>query len=229
MKRQKKYLVINADDFGLSRAVNRGILECHTRGVVTSASLMVDRPGARQAAALARDHGSLAVGLHWDAGEDGNSIDLGSRQAVRRAFGRQLDRFHHLMGRLPTHVDSEAHVHRGLMTLFRELVAPLRVPLRGDGRVRFVGGFYAQWYPRVTNLRHVSVPTLQQLLREEVGAGWTELSCHPGYLASDYQSNYYREREAEIRTLTHPRVRRTIEQLGIHLVSYRDYHARGPE
>ena len=36
-----KYLIVNADDFGASAGVNRGILECHTRGVVTSTSLMV--------------------------------------------------------------------------------------------------------------------------------------------------------------------------------------------
>jgi predicted glycoside hydrolase/deacetylase ChbG (UPF0249 family) len=36
----EKYLIFNADDFGASSGVNRGILECHTRGVVTSASLM---------------------------------------------------------------------------------------------------------------------------------------------------------------------------------------------
>ena len=35
---------MNADDFGFSSGINRGIVEAHERGIVTSASLMVDRP-----------------------------------------------------------------------------------------------------------------------------------------------------------------------------------------
>jgi hypothetical protein len=33
----------------------------------------------------------------------------------------------------------------------------------------------------ITNLNYVRVPFLQKMLREEVGQGWTEFSCHPGY------------------------------------------------
>ncbi len=67
----KRFLIFNADDFGASTGVNRGILECHTRGVVTSASLMVTGRAAREAVAMSRDHPGLSVGLHWDVwGED---------------------------------------------------------------------------------------------------------------------------------------------------------------
>jgi predicted glycoside hydrolase/deacetylase ChbG (UPF0249 family) len=106
-------------------------------------------------------------------------------------------------------------------------VAPLGVPLRGDGRVHFVGGFYAQWEWQVTDLEYVSVPSLQKILREEVPAGWTEVSCHPGYRSPDYTSVYLAEREEEVRTLTDPRVRRTIDELGLRLVSYAYYPVAG--
>src|SRR5205823_5875996 len=123
-----RYLIVNADDFGASAGINRGILECHTRGVVTSASLMVTGRAARAAAAISRDHPALAVGLHWDVwGEDERDFDLADVPAVRDEFRRQLDEFHRLLGRSPTHVDSHRHAHRGaaLMPVFRELVAPL--------------------------------------------------------------------------------------------------------
>jgi predicted glycoside hydrolase/deacetylase ChbG (UPF0249 family) len=222
----EKYLIVNADDFGASAGVNRGILECHTRGVVTSTSLMVTGRAAGEAASMSRDHPALAVGLHWDVwGEDEREFDLDDVAAVRDEFRRQLDAFHRLLGRAPTHVDSHRHAHREehLMPVFRELVAPLGVPLRDDGRVQFVGGFYAQWEWMVTNLEYVSVPFLQRLLREEVPAGWTELSCHPGYVSPDFASVYNGERETEVRTLTDPRVRQTLAELGIRLASYADY------
>jgi predicted glycoside hydrolase/deacetylase ChbG (UPF0249 family) len=226
-----KYLIINADDFGASDGINRGIVECHARGVVNSTSLMVTGRCAREAAAMSRDHPRLSVGLHWDVlGEDERTFDLSNEPAVRAEFQRQLDEFYRLMGKAPTHVDSHRHVHSdpALMPLFAELVAPLGVPLRGDGRVGFVGGFYAQWEWRVTNLDYVGVPFLEKLLHEEVPVGWTELSCHPGYVSPDFSSAYFAEREEEVRTLTDPRILRTIHDLGICLVSYADVPAPAP-
>ena len=226
MKHVEKYLIVIADDFGASAGVNRGILECHTHGVVTSTSLMVTGRAVHEAVALGRDHPALAVGLHFDVcGEDEREFDTEDVTAVRDEFRRQLDEFHRLLGRLPTHVDSHRHVHRQehLMPVFRELVAPLGVPLRGDGRVHFVGGFYAQWEWQVTNLEYVGVPFLQRMLREEIVAAWTEVSCHPGYVTPDYSPVYLIEREAELRTLTDPRIRQTIDELGLSLASYAEY------
>lgn len=224
-----KYLVINADDFGASAGINRGIVECHSRGVVTSTSLMVTGREVREAVALSRDHPKLAIGLHWDVwGEDERDFDLSDVSAVRDEFRRQLDDFHGLLGRLPTHIDSHRHAHRheAISLVFQELVAPLSIPLRGACDVHFIGGFYAQWEWKVTNLEYVSVPFLQKLLLEEVTAGWTELACHPGYATKDFSSIYHTEREHEIRTLTDPRIRQTIDQLGICLVSYADLTER---
>jgi predicted glycoside hydrolase/deacetylase ChbG (UPF0249 family) len=222
----QKFLIVNADDFGASRGVNRGIVDCHVHGIVTSASLMVTGRAAQEAASLSRDHPRLSLGLHWDVcGEDERSFDLRDLGAVRDEFGRQVDAFDRLVGRRPTHVDSHRHAHRteNLLPVFEALVKPLGVPLRDVGPVRFVGGFYAQWEWKHTNLEYVSVPFLVRLLQEEVREGWTELSCHPGYVSPDFTSVYLQEREAEVRTLTDPRVRQAAEELDIRLVSYRDY------
>jgi chitin disaccharide deacetylase len=223
-----KYLIINADDFGASAGINRGILECHTRGVVTSTSLMVTGRAVGEAVAMSRDHPALAVGLHWDVcGEDEREFDLDDAGAVRDEFRRQLDAFQGLLGRLPTHVDSHRHVHRqeNVLPLIRELVAPLGLPLRGDGPVHFVGGFYAQWEWQVTELEHVSVAALQSILRDETADGWTEISCHPGYRWPDFSSVYHAEREAELVTLTDPAVPRMLEECDLRLASYADWAA----
>ena len=40
-KAMMRYLIVNADDFGLSHGVNRGVMQAHTAGILTSTSLMV--------------------------------------------------------------------------------------------------------------------------------------------------------------------------------------------
>ena len=221
-------VIVNADDFGASTGTNRGIVECHTRGVLTSTSMMVTGAAVDEAVELSREHPHLAIGLHWDViGEDEREFDLADHDAVRHEFATQLSRFHELMGRGPTHVDSHRHMHldEEVSELFAALVAPLGVPLRGHSPVRFVGNFYAQWEWGVTDLEHVSVAAFEQILREEVREGWTELSCHPGYVSEDYTPMYRHEREAELRTLTDPRIRAAIDEPGMSLESYATYGA----
>src|SRR5262245_39603269 len=65
----RRYLIVNADDFGQSRGVNRGIMEAHENGIVTSGSLMVRWPAAAEAATFARTHPDFSLGLHVDLGE----------------------------------------------------------------------------------------------------------------------------------------------------------------
>jgi chitin disaccharide deacetylase len=187
---------------------------------------MVTGQAAMEAVEVSRTCPDLAIGLHWDVtGEDNRPFNLDDLAAVRDEFDRQLDTFHHLLGHMPTHVDSHQHVHwtEHLMPLFGKMVESLGVPLRGDGRVQYVGGFYGQWEWKVTDLEHVSVPFLQWILRNEVLEGWTEISCHPGYVSPEFTSVYNHEREVEVQTLCDPRIRRTIQDLGIHLMSYADY------
>lgn len=220
-----KFLVVNADDFGYWPSVNRGIVDSHVGGVLTSASLMVTGHAVAEAVELSREHPSLSLGLHFDVwGEDERSFPTADAGAVRDEFLRQLEEFERLLGRLPTHVDSHRHVHREdhLFPVFVEVVEPLGVPLRGDGKVSYVGGFYAQWEWKKTQLEYVSVEHFERMLREEVADGWTEFGCHPGYV-NGMRSVYLQEREEEVRTLTDPRLKRTIEELGIRLAGFGEY------
>lgn len=220
-----RQLIVNADDFGQTAGINRGIVECHEHGIVTSTSLMVTGRAVEEAVELSRRNPALAIGLHFDVwGEDEREFDTHDLRATHDELNRQLDAFARLMGRPPTHIDSHRHAHRErhLFDAFLEWTIDLDVPVRGNGQVNFVGGFYAQWEWKVTNLEYVSVPFLQRMIREEVPVGVTELSCHPGYITSDYQGAYSDEREVEIRTLIDPRVRGTIVNEGIDLISYAD-------
>ena len=57
-------LIVNADDFGFTHGVNRGIVEGHSRGVVTSSTLMANGAAFSDAVALAQTVPQLSVGCH---------------------------------------------------------------------------------------------------------------------------------------------------------------------
>src|SRR6267378_3443838 len=98
-----RHLIVNADDFGQSPGVNRGIVTAHQRGIVTSTSMMVRWPAAAKAAELCRAHPRLSVGLHVDLGEWAcrggdwvavyEVVPLDDPAAVAKEVGRQLAEF----------------------------------------------------------------------------------------------------------------------------------------
>lgn len=60
----KKLLVVNADDFGFTGDVNRGIIEAHQRGILTATTLMATGSAFDDAARLAAENPRLDVGAH---------------------------------------------------------------------------------------------------------------------------------------------------------------------
>jgi chitin disaccharide deacetylase len=218
-----RYLVVNADDFGACAGVNRGIVEAHRRGIVTSASLMVAMPGSDEAASLARECPGLSVGLHASFADERRHpvADLSDPGACRAALDEQLMRFTDLLHRRPTHLDSHHHVHTlpGLLPHFRETAEQYGIPLRECSGVRYCSRFYGQW-ARESHPEHVSVTGLIRILEAELGDGVTELACHPGYPDPALVSSYADERELELRTLCDGRVRRFLDGCGIALVGF---------
>ena len=59
-----KRLIVNADDFGMTRGINRGIIEANGKGIVTAASIMVTGWAFEEAVQLARENPNLDIGLH---------------------------------------------------------------------------------------------------------------------------------------------------------------------
>jgi predicted glycoside hydrolase/deacetylase ChbG (UPF0249 family) len=221
-----KFLIVNADDFGYGRGINRGILEAHRQGVVTSATLVVNAPFTAEAVAIARDNPGLSVGLHANFTNEADRLCEFDDPAICRVeLRRQFDLFVELLGRLPTHLDSHQHVHRRRTTnaTFLELAEEHGLPLRDHSPVVFKGGFYGQWEYGVGEPDKVSLEQLERILRRElVAPGIWELACHPGYFDPEFEAVYHREREWELRTLTDPRLRVVLAEEGIRLIGFRD-------
>jgi predicted glycoside hydrolase/deacetylase ChbG (UPF0249 family) len=128
-------LIINADDFGISRGVNIGIMEAAEAGTVTSASVMVNLPDFDDAVERSASCPELSLGLHLNLTvgsplTNARSLtrrDTGEFYSLRSLLARaslgliepadvtaeclaQIDRMLDA-GVVPTHLDSHRHVH----------------------------------------------------------------------------------------------------------------------
>ncbi|TFI52377.1 ChbG/HpnK family deacetylase [Mastigocladus laminosus UU774] len=141
---QKRFAIINGDDFGFSSGVNQAIIKAHEEGVLTSTSLMVTADAAKEAVSLARTHPNLSVGLHLVlvcgksalppeqiphlVDEQGNfsnsSLMAGlryqfireTRSELRQEIRSQLEKFRST-GLPLSHVDGHLHMHMHPMIL----------------------------------------------------------------------------------------------------------------
>ncbi|MCC7367481.1 MAG: ChbG/HpnK family deacetylase [Chloroflexi bacterium] len=158
MSRHARQLIVNADDFGISRGVNRGIVEAHRHGLVTSASLMANLPSAEDALTRATTCPDLGLGLHLTltAGRplsrpdqvptlvdaDGGFFLLGvlltrlstgrvSTDELRRELTLQVE-WALQRGVQPDHLDAHHHVH------IHPRVAPVVIALAREHGIGWV-------------------------------------------------------------------------------------------
>jgi predicted glycoside hydrolase/deacetylase ChbG (UPF0249 family) len=153
-----KRLIINADDFGYTEGVVRGIIELHQRGLISSTSCMTNMPAWPEAAAYLRQHPELGAGVHlvFNAGRpvlpaeqvpallgpdgqflsDGRivrSLRRGATAQLRAEFRAQIERFIVDVGRPPDHLDNHCAISyvrpdRSQVTL--ELAQEYGLPIR---------------------------------------------------------------------------------------------------
>ena len=225
---EEKVVIFNADDFGYSSGITRGIVAAHLRGVVTSTSCMVNTPATEEAVEASRENPRLAIGLHVNFTNEADRLVAFEDPALARTeVRRQFDRFLSLFGRLPTHIDSHQHVHRidSCREAFLELAQETGLHLRDQSPVVYKGGFYGQWEFGVSEPDKVGVAFLLRMLREEFTAGTYELCCHPGYFDGAASFVYHRDRELELATLTDPAIRALLGELGLRLTGWRELPA----
>jgi hopanoid biosynthesis associated protein HpnK len=145
-----KRLIVSADDFGWSEAVNEGVLRAHLDGIVTSTTLMANLPGAAAGLDRARREApQLAIGLHLNltegtplrgaervesiVDEQGNLRhsmgalfqDAFLKRDVREAIAEELGAqaaWASDHGLKPSHLDSHKHVHQH-PAILREVIA----------------------------------------------------------------------------------------------------------
>ncbi len=245
-----KRLIVNADDFGRSSGINRGVAQAHDNGIVTSATLMVGLPGAAEAAELARARPNLGLGLHVAVSgappvlpaaripslvdERGqlrsklDHIDNADPREVLAEARAQFRRFRELTGRLPTHFDSHHHAHtRGpvleaLVTLAWEIGLPVRSPSdEVRQRLRHEGLATNDAFIDGFHAEGATSDNLADLLGR-VELGTSELMCHPAVVDEELRaaSGYAEPRGRELEALIQVDVRAVVQACGLQLVNY---------
>ena len=250
MTAEAKVLIVNADDFGLTAGVSRGILEAHRSGIVTSTTLLVNREIPTVQVEELKACG-LGVGVHLnltlgvpvsDPKRVPSLVDAegrfirDAREAAARAkpdearieLGTQIDVFRRIMGRFPTHLDTHHHVgrHEPILDLVLDFARALKVPVRSqDAAVRSAA-------------RRLGLRTPDHFMGESgpepywsrertlehlatLPAGLSEFMTHPGYFDDELAySRYGRQRETELAGLTDAAAKRAVERLGIRLAHF---------
>jgi predicted glycoside hydrolase/deacetylase ChbG (UPF0249 family) len=243
-------LIINADDLGRTPGINAGIFDAHRRGVVTSATMMVNYEAAEAVPALSVENPGLGIGLHVqitggepalprdrvrslvdDAGRLPPKPDgLGGaapREVLEEARA-QLARFRTIMRRDPTHFDSHHHSHRtpavleALVTLGRETGLPVRAASpEVAARLKREGIRTTDHFVEEFYDRGVTLDALLAIVAR-AAEGTTEVMCHPAVVDEELRatSGYAEVRTRELEVLTDPRVREAIDRAGLRLIHF---------
>ena len=133
-----KNLIVNADDLGWTEGVNRGIVEAHRKGLVTSTSLLANGRAFAAALGISRSNPELGIGVHLNLsdgppsapanevrgllGKSGELEDAADRllmkiagrslrvDEVEREWDAQVQKVRDA-GIQPSHLDGHKHVH----------------------------------------------------------------------------------------------------------------------
>jgi predicted glycoside hydrolase/deacetylase ChbG (UPF0249 family) len=214
-----RLLVVNADDLGYDPEIDRGILEAHARGIVTSATAMVGTPFS--ADALRGAPATLGIGLHavLDPSLEGDEVE--------RTLRDQLARFEALRGAPPTHLDSHKHLHaapaalEAFVRVARERGLPVRaLDATTRARLRAGGVFAVDRFLGDAALRPAWTAERLAAAIAALGDGTAEVMAHPGYRPSRARTSFGVEREAELAALCAPVVREAVVRAGVRLCDY---------
>ena len=232
-----KYLIPNADDFGFTRDVNRGIIEAHRHGILTATTLMASGAAFDDAVELARQNPDLDIGVHLVL------VDLEGfpptiprlifsipRMPIYEMLASQVRKVL-ATGIQPTHLDTHKHTHL-LPPVFNAVVRiaeEFHIPW-----VRRRFGTFG-WLPtrRCRSTDHFTgfrltgrygAAELAEVIRN-LPEGSTEFMCHPGLCTEELRAARTRlkdSRRRELDALTSPEVREAIQHSGVKLTRYRD-------
>ncbi|WP_152084299.1 chitin disaccharide deacetylase [Enterobacter oligotrophicus] len=244
-------LIVNADDFGLSKGQNYGIIEACRRGVVTSTTALVNGEAIEHAAQLSHEAPGLGVGMHFVLtlgmplspmpgltrdGQLGKWIwELAEQDAlpldeIARELDCQFNRFVDLFGREPTHIDSHHHVHMipAIFPIVVEFAQRKGVAMRVDREVRGLPEFAVTTTEGFSSAFYgdaIDEALFLQVLDASAARGECslEVMAHPAFVDNIVRkSAYCWPRLTELDVLTSASLKYAIAERGYRLGTFGD-------
>jgi predicted glycoside hydrolase/deacetylase ChbG (UPF0249 family) len=188
-------------------SINKGIIEAHTNGIVTSTSVMVNAVAADEAKDLTK-FPDLSIGLHFELKEILN---------VAAELERQIEKFVAIVGRQPDHLDTHKRhtTDEGIKEVLEDFSKTHNMPVR-NLNAKHIGSFGI-------NSGDSSVAQLKRSV-DEATDEYNELMTHCGY-SDGYlreQSSYNVPREDELRSICDTEIKRYIQDKGLTFANWRD-------
>lgn len=188
-------MIINADDFGLTHGVNKAIIECYNKGVISQTSIMTNMNYTNEALNLAKKYG-IPLRLHFNITQ-GNSL-LDGRQFSANRISELSDYFieeelklqlNLLLNNSIKYVGIDCHHNINLINNNIDNIIK-----KYDNRVRKNEGLCKSIF------KQRDVITLLTSLGDKT---ITEIMVHPGYYDKELEqlTTYSKEREEELNLL----------------------------
>ncbi len=238
-----KEIIINVDDFGLSRAYNYGIIDGYQQGVISSTTLLINAKEVKHAINLAKENPGLGLGLHLALttfpaitkaeaiSTNGNlnsqkyyheMIEQIDSDVIKAELEAQIEKFIKLVGKKPTHLDMHHHMHRyaKVEKVVIELANKYQLLLRNSETNQGICIVNIDFYGENVNLKQLkkSINELTEV-KSEV---YKELCIHAGYIDCDVLniSSYQQERIREMAIITSEEFKCFLQKKQLKLVPF---------
>lgn len=195
-----RQIIVNADDFGLSEAVNFGIIKAYKQGIVTSTTIMANMPAFEHAVFLAKSYPNLAIGVHLTLTAhkpllkthktlvdqvgyfNRHKLSLYNEEEAFQELCAQIDKVV-ATGLVIDHLDSHHHIHtlKVLKPLITRIVDKYKLPIRGGFEYpcnfKDICKLNVDFYEEGTTTH-----TFKKILSEMKETDVYDMMCHPAYL-----------------------------------------------
>lgn len=175
-----RFLIINADDLGISSEVNRGIFTAYGKGVITDSSLLITGPFSKEAIEEIKANPNFQVGLHINLDSVLGWESLGKEKFTRQELHQHMNKttfvkkihqeIHEQIeafletGLIPSHIDTHHHVH-GFPQIFEPLIEAMN--RYGIKVIRFNKTGYALMGRKNLLLTTETAQWMEETLREK--------------------------------------------------------------
>lgn len=238
-------IIVNADDFGLSEAVNYGIISAYKNGIVRSTTIMPGMPAFEHAIGLLKENKGLGCGVHMTLSanrpilnshktivdESGNFYRRITNEIIEEKFDldevyeefcAQIDKVIN-SGVKIEHLDSHHHVHtlRSLKPVIERIVGKYQLPIRGGFEYKID---YDKVIPMIESFYsdNVTDDYFENFINEIKEHKVMDIMCHPAFIDENLvnSTSYVMQRIKEYSILTSKKVEEFLRRNNIELINY---------